>query len=64
MLVSIFMHAMEDSGLTREVHTCEEILEFGRSVGWERIQRIVITDFRPIVKKHPDGKEETITPNL
>lgn len=57
MLVSIFMHTMENQGIVREVGDCETLIKFAREIGWERIQRIVITDLRPI--EVLDGNKKT-----
>ena len=55
---------METQGMTREVCTAAELIDFLSYTGWERIQRVVITDFREVVKIDKDGKETKICPDF
>ena len=63
MIISIFIHTIEN-GISREVCNVNELRAFVNEVGWERIEKILITDFRPIMKTLPDGKKEVLCPDF
>lgn len=63
MIVNVFVHGMDDP-LARECCGLEEIKKYIIEIGWDRIDKITITDFRPIVKECLDGTKEIVCPDI
>lgn len=63
MLVLIYVHGV-DEPLVREAATVREFCKYISDVGCERMDKIILTDFRPTIIIDGDGKKTESFPDF
>lgn len=63
MIVIIYINGITHP-ITKEVSSLDELKEELCFFGYQRVDKVTITDFRPLERQKPDGSTEHVKPDF